>query len=409
MKTYRKQLLFCALFVSLLAYGQTDTLRYSVRGTVRDAAGGKPLAYVSVTLPGTNYATVTNQDGSFVIKSDLPPRFVAFSLLGYKTLTVPADREQMMRVSLNRGEFTLDPAQIISGDPLTILREAIYKIPENCPSEPELFECFYRETAQKRNRFIYVSEAVTKMYKSSFRNVFGRDRTAVEKSRLLTSPRRSDTLAIKVIGGPTQAVDLDLVKTRSVILNDSDLEDYRLEMLEPVMLDDRRQLVIKLTPTLVSEFAQQHGIVYIDQETMSFTRIEMSLDMSDPAKATRVMLVRKPADIRFKPKEMSLLLNYKREDGKSRLSYVRTVFRFNCDARRHIWNTEFTAIAEMVVTNRFNGADAVPIDRAESFRSSESLADKTQVYADPDFWKDYNIIEPTESLEHALGRLRKEE
>ena len=228
MKTYRKLLLFCALFVSLLAYGQTDTLRYSVRGTVRDAAGGKPLAYVSVTLPGTNYATVTNQDGSFVIKSDLPPRFVAFSLLGYKTLTVPADREQMMRVSLNRGEFTLDPAQIISGDPLTILREAIYKIPENCPSEPELFECFYRETAQKRNRFIYVSEAVTKMYKSSFRNVFGRDRTAVEKSRLLTSPRRSDTLAIKVIGGPTQAVDLDLVKTRSVILNDSDLEDYRL-------------------------------------------------------------------------------------------------------------------------------------------------------------------------------------
>ena len=409
MKTYRKLLLFCALFVSLLAYGQTDTLRYSVRGTVRDAVGGKPLAYVSVTLPGTNYATVTNQDGSFVIKSDLPPRFVAFSLLGYKTLTVPADREQMMRVSLNRGEFTLDPAQIISGDPLTILWEAIYKIPENCPSEPELFECFYRETAQKRNRFIYVSEAVTKMYKSSFRNVFGRDRTAVEKSRLLTSPRRSDTLAIKVIGGPTQAVDLDLVKTRSVILNDSDLEDYRLEMLEPVMLDDRRQLVIKLTPTLVSEFAQQHGIVYIDQETMSFTRIEMSLDMSDPAKATRVMLVRKPADIRFKPKEMSLLLNYKREDGKSRLSYVRTVFRFNCDARRHIWNTEFTAIAEMVVTNRFNGADAVPIDRAESFRSSESLADKTQVYADPDFWKDYNIIEPTESLEHALGRLRKEE
>ncbi len=396
------------LFVSVWAYGQTDTLRYAVRGTVRDASGGKPLAYVSVTLPGSNFATVTNNDGSFVIKSDVPPLFVSFSLLGYKSLTVPADREQMMRVTLNRGEFTLDPAQIINGDPLTILREAIYKISENCPSEPELFECFYRETAQKRNRFIYVSEAVTKMYKSSFSNMFGRDRTAVEKSRLLTSPRRSDTLAVKVVGGPTQAVELDLVKRRSVILNDADLEDYTLEMMDPVMLDDRRQLVIKLTPVLDSDYAQQHGVVYIDQETMSFTRIEMSLDMSDPVKATRVMLVKKPADIRFKPKEMSLLLNYKREDGKSRLSYVRTVFRFNCDARRRLWNTEFTAIAEMVVTNRFNGADAVPIDRAESFRSSESLADKTQVYADPDFWKDYNIIEPTESLEHALGRLRKD-
>ncbi|MCR4824668.1 MAG: carboxypeptidase-like regulatory domain-containing protein [Bacteroidales bacterium] len=408
MKIHIRLLSLMCLFVSVWAYGQTDTLRYAVRGTVRDASGGKPLAYVSVTLPGSNFATVTNNDGSFVIKSDVPPLFVSFSLLGYKSLTVPADREQMMRVTLNRGEFTLDPAQIINGDPLTILREAIYKISENCPSEPELFECFYRETAQKRNRFIYVSEAVTKMYKSSFSNMFGRDRTAVEKSRLLTSPRRSDTLAVKVVGGPTQAVELDLVKRRSVILNDADLEDYTLEMMDPVMLDDRRQLVIKLTPVLDSDYAQQHGVVYIDQETMSFTRIEMSLDMSDPVKATRVMLVKKPADIRFKPKEMSLLLNYKREDGKSRLSYVRTVFRFNCDARRRLWNTEFTAIAEMVVTNRFNGADAVPIDRAESFRSSESLADKTQVYADPDFWKDYNIIEPTESLEHALGRLRKD-
>ncbi|MBQ9661159.1 MAG: carboxypeptidase-like regulatory domain-containing protein [Bacteroidales bacterium] len=407
-----KRLYFLIPFICLLAcaaaFAQTDTLRYVVRGTVRDAAGGKPLAYVHVTLPGTNYATVTNQDGTFVIKSAAAPRAASFSLLGYKVLTMPADRERTMQVLLSRGEFTLDPAQVITGEPLALLREAIYKIPENCPDEPELFDCFYRETAQKRQRFIYVSEAVTRMYKSSFRTAFGRDRTAVEKSRLLTSPRRSDTLAVKVIGGPTQAVDLDLVKHRALFLNDADLEDYVLELMEPVMIDDRRQIVIRLTPTYVSEYAQQHGLIYIDQETMSFTRIEASLDMSDPVKATRVMLIRKPADIRFKPKEMSLLLNYKREGDKSRLSYVRTVFRFNCDARRRLWNTEFTAIAEMVVTNRHAGAEAVPIDRTESFRSSDALADKTREYTDPDFWKDYNIIEPTESLEHALGRLRKE-
>ena len=140
---------------------------------------------------------------------------------------------------------------------------------------------------------------------------------------------------------------------------------------------------------------------------MAFSRIELSLDMSNPEKATSAMLIKKPTDIRFRPKEMSLLLNYKREGGKTRLSYVRTVFRFNCDARRRLLNTEFTAIAEMVVTNRYDRADVAPIERAESFRSSESLADKTKLYADPDFWKDYNIIEPTESLENAIGRLKK--
>jgi hypothetical protein len=201
---------------------------------------------------------------------------------------------------------------------------------------------------------------------------------------------------------------LTIVKNRILVLNERDLEDYRLEMDDPVMLDDRRQFVIRLIPDKTRENALHNGLIYIDQETLSFSRIELSLDMSDPDKATHAMLVKKPNDIRFRPKEMSLLLNYKRERDLSRLSYVRTVFRFECDARRRLLHIEFTAIAEMVVTTRFDRADVAPIDRAESFRSSESLADKTQAYADPDFWKDYNIIEPTESLENAIGRLKKQ-
>ena len=136
MKTLTRLLTLFCLLACTLAYGQTDTLRYVVRGSVRDASGGKPLAYVSVTIPGTNYATVTNSDGTFVIKSDTAPRFVTFSLLGYKVLTAPADRERTMQISLTRGQFTLDPAQVISGDPLSILRDAIYKIADNCPNEP---------------------------------------------------------------------------------------------------------------------------------------------------------------------------------------------------------------------------------------------------------------------------------
>ena len=407
MKSVKLSLALVCLLACSLAFGQTDSLRYVVRGSVVDADNGRPLSYVAVSLPGTNYATVTNSDGTFVIKSDAEPRFVAFSLLGYKVATVQADRDKDMRIFLTRGPFTLDPATVLTGNPESILREAIYRIQDNCPSEPELFDCFYRETAQKRQRFIYISEAVTKMYKTSFKPNIGFDRTAVEKSRLLTSPRKSDTLAIKVMGGPTQAVDLDIVKNRMLMLNEMDIENYRFEMLEPAMIDDRRQIVIGVSPGRQLEYALHEGRIYIDQETLAFTRIELSLDMSDPDKATRVMLVRKPSDIRFRPKEMTLLLNYKRENGKSRLSYVRTLFRFDCDARKRLWRTEFTAVAEMVVTNRYNGEAVAPIDRKESFRSNDVLADKTQMYADPDFWKDYNIIEPTESLEHAIDRLKK--
>ena len=62
-------------------------------------------------------------------------------------------------------------------------------------------------------------------------------------------------------------------------------------------------------------------------------------------------------------------------------------------------------VTELVITDVRE--PAVPIPRAEAFRTVDILSDKAAEFQDPDFWKDYNIIEPTESLENAIGRLRK--
>jgi hypothetical protein len=131
----------------------------------------------------------------------------------------------------------------------------------------------------------------------------------------------------------------------------------------------------------------------------------MSLDMSDVNKAIRMMLVRKPLSLRFTPKELSVVINYSLKDGKSRLEYFRSTMRFNCDWRKRLFATSYTAVNELVVTDLRE--PAVPIARSEQFRTSDILSDKAAEFMDPDFWKDYNIIEPTESLEHAIGRLRK--
>lgn len=412
MSAIRKYLTVLAIaLLPLVAGAQTDTLRFSAKGVVRDAASGQVLQAVAVTLPGTSFATITNADGTFVIKSDRPIDNVSFTLLGYKglTMTAPESSSEVMRVRMKRDEFTIDAATVLSGDPRELMRLAIARISDNCPAQAELFDCFYRETVQKRQRFIYVSEAVTKMYKSSFRDFLGVDRAAVVKSRLLTSPRKSDTLGVKVLGGPAMSVELDLVKTRSTPFNERELDMYSFTLLPPQVIDGRMQLVISMLPAVEADYALQYGTIYIDRETLAFTRVELSLDMSDPVKATDMMLIRRPAGLRFRPKEMSLILDYTREDGKSRLSYLKTVFRFNCDWKKRLLATEFTAVAEMVATKRYTGPDAVQIPRSEAFSHHQALADKTSYYADPDFWKDYNIIEPTVGLEHAVARLKATE
>jgi hypothetical protein len=391
-------------------YGQTDSVRlgYTVRGTVVDALTGRAMESVHVSVPDRNYATVTNADGDFVIKSDRSIGTLMFSYVGYKTL-YQRPGEGDMKVRLAPETLQLAESMIISADPLEVVRSAIYKIPENYSPQADLLECFYRETIRKGSRYTYISEAVARMYKNSYRGSLHADRTALEKSRVLLSQRKRDTLSIKVQGGPTVAMTFDLVKNRDLFLNERDLNEYVFEMETPTYIEDRPHFVITFHPRnpQAVDYALYYGTLYIDTELLSFTRMELSLDMSDRTKATRVMLIRKPLSLRFTPREMTLLVNYRRgADGKFRLGYFRSTMRFNCDWRKRLFQTTYLAVNELVITDM--RTPAVPIAREDMFRVTDVLDDKAAEFMDPDFWADYNIIEPSESLEHAIGRLKKQ-
>ena len=109
--------------------------------------------------------------------------------------------------------------------------------------------------------------------------------------------------------------------------------------------------------------------------------------------------------LRFFPEEATIVLNYRPVGDQIRLEYFRSTMRFTCDWRKRLFKTRYTAVNELVVTDV--RPEAVPIPRKERFRSTDYLNDKAEEFLDPDFWADYNIIEPSESLEHAIGRLRK--
>ena len=407
---FRKFLtLTAALFLSLALFAQTDTVRlgYVVSGRVLDGMTGRPLESVHVSVPERHFATVTNADGEFSIKSDQPIIEVVFSYVGYRTLRQRSGTKKMT-VRLVPESIRLDESSIITGDPYEIVRTAVSLIPDNYPNHPELLECFYRETLQKRNRYTYVSEAVSRVYKTEYNGTVYRDRAALEKSRVLLSQRRRDTLSVKMQGGPTQAITFDVVKNPEILLDQDELRLYTFEMGMPLYIGDRLQFVIHFHPSNPDEtnWALYHGTMYIDRELLSFTRIEMTLDMSDLGKATRLMVVRKPLSLRLTPKELSAIVTYRLQDGKSRLEYFRSTMRFNCDWKKRLVATSYTLVNELVVTDLRE--PAVQIPRSEMFHTSDILSEKSAEFQDPDFWKDYNIIEPTESLEHAIGRLRKD-
>lgn len=403
----RKYLIFiCLLLLVQSLSAATDSLRlgYSAEGKVVDASTGRSLESVLVTIPGRRHSTVTNADGFFIVKSDTPFEEVAFSCLGYRSDTLKAGKG--MKVRLRSENLRLDPASIISGDPREIVWAAIDNIWYSYCPQPELLECFYRETLQKRKRYTYVAEAVARIYKGRY-NGGGilRDAAALEKSRILISQRNRDTLSVKTQGGPNMAIHLDLVKNSTVLFSRKELVNYMFEMLMPQYIGDRLQFVIRMTPIAETENALFNCILYIDRELLTFSRIEASLDMTDQVKATRMILVQKPSSLRFYPQEYSIVANYRLEGNRSRLEYLRGTIRFHCDWRKRLFKTDYTAVNELVITDV--RPEAVPIERSQRFRTSDYLTDKSSEFTDPDFWSDYNIIEPSESLEHAINRLRR--
>jgi len=159
-----------------------------------------------------------------------------------------------------------------------------------------------------------------------------------------------------------------------------------------------------MEPNGVTDYALYHGKLYIDMERLAFTRIELDLDMKDRDKATRTMLVKKPFGVRFKPRELSSVVDYRYEDGVTRISYLRNTFRFNCDWKKRLFATSFTATCEMVVTDS-QTENVQPIASRGSFDSRDAYYDKVEYFLDPDYWNQYNIIEPSESLDKAIRKL----
>ena len=390
----------------LLGYAQAV-----INGVVLDRQTGRTLSHVSVTAEGGKEHTVTNDDGRFSLKTRRIPQYIQLSHIGYKTRRQQIQHGQTsnLRIMMAVNTVGLHEVVITRNDPLEIVKAAMDRIEKNYPQKPELVRCFYRETARRGSRFISVAEAVTDMYKTGYSRGPERDAVAILKGRRLMSMKARDTLGVKIQGGPVMPLMVDIAKNREYVLKAEDFGLYDFSMDMPALIDDRLQYVVSMQPKMHTMYPLMYGKLFIDQETLAFTRAELQLDVSNWRSASDYMLVKKPFGLRFRPKELTVTIVYTTDmQGVTRMSYVRNEMRFNCDWKRRLFASPFTTVSEMVVTDRRQMGEEVKRPKGRnSFGIRDRFYDKVEYFEDPDFWADYTIIEPTESLENAIGKLKK--
>ena len=415
MKTLKTKFLLLVVFMLINAtyLSAIDPVGViTISGVVKDQQSKKTIENVSVSVLGTNIGTVTNADGVFTIKlsDSLQASNIEFVHIGYSNKRIPIEHNVSgIVVSLSPNAIVLNEASILSGNAAKLVEEALRRVGENYSDRPNLLTGFYRETVQKRRTYIGVSEAIIDIYKRPYNEEMGidRERVQINKGRRLISQKASDTIAVKLQGGPNNSIYFDFVKNPDLILNLNMLSEYHFKITGNVMINEREHYAVDFTPAVIRPIPLYKGTLYIDKATLCFSRAEFSMDMKDEDKATQAILQKKPRGLRFSPEEVSFLVSYREQDGKSYISYVRNNLKFKCDWKRKLFRTNYAVVSEMVVIDgKKENVTAIPY--RQSFHSYQAFSDKVSDFLDADFWQNYNIIEPTESLELAVNKLRKQ-
>jgi len=384
----------------------------SFKGEVVDGTTGKALVFATLNVEGTNISTITNTEGNFLLKVPMEraDSNLLVSFLGYRTMSLPLSglQPENNKISLDVSVTQLPEININAPkDAQALVREVMAKKGENYFGSPTVMTAFYRETIKKRRRNVSLSEAVVTIYKSPY-NSPREDAMELYKARKSTDYSKLDTVALKLQGGPYNTLFVDVMKYSQYIFAEEDLSNYRFSFDRSTLINDRPIYIIKFKQHESITDPLYQGELYIDVGNRTLTTAIFSLNITDREKAANLFVRRKPAKVDVWPTEVAYRVDYRVKDGKWYFGYSSVNMAFKVDWADKWFNSVYSMSAEMAVTDwEPNPSGELPRSR-ERIKKSIILSDEALGFSDPDFWGEYNIIEPEKSIESAIRKIQRQ-
>ncbi|MFI8379665.1 carboxypeptidase-like regulatory domain-containing protein [Leeuwenhoekiella sp. NPDC079379] len=401
------------LYCSSILNAQESQKYIEYKGTVVSKSSENPLPFVNLLIEGTNIATVTNSEGNFSLKVEeaMPNAKVTLTYPGYEKLIIilkDLDRNKSI-ISLNPQAFELDEINISRPKNALILVEQVFSNIENNYADQENFmTAFYRETINKRNRSASLAEAVVTIQKTPYTNS-GSDLIALYKARKSTNYDRLDTVAIKLQGGPLNALYADLVKYQKYFITKETLSNYDFSFGEPLINDGNIVYVVNFKQKSSIIEPLYYGKLFIDSKTSALTNALYNLNVENRKAASDLFVKKKPNQVKVYPTEISYRVDYRKKDGKWYYSYSNVQLEFVVNWKRKLFNSKYRISSEMLITDwetELQGKEG--ISRKSKFKENTVLADEVSGFADPEFWGAYNVIEPEKSIQQAIEKIQKQ-
>ena len=403
------------LFISAENIAQTNNSQDSsfteYSGSVVDLNTKKALIFADLNIKGTNISTITNSEGEFLLKvpKDIKSKVIIVSYLGYESLEylLTESKKDKIKIALAPSITELEEVEVTAPkNAEALVRSALRNKGELYYNEPALMTAFYRETIKKRRKNASLSEAVLEIYKQPYTGA-RRDAIRLIKSRKNTNYSRLDTIALKLQGGPFSALYSDIMKYPRYVFPEGDLDNYDFKFEESTQIDNRRVYVVSFKQKPEVDFPLYYGKLYIDGRSFALTSAIYNLDLTDREKATAMFVRKKPRNVDTYPIEAGYRVNYRVKDGKWYYGYSNILLTFKVNWKKKWFNSVYTLQSEMAVTDWEPNTTGENRPK-DALRPSVIFADEASGFSDPEFWGEFNIIEPEKSIESAIKKISRQ-
>ena len=392
------------------AQAQESFSKYS--GSVVDSKTDNPLVFATLTIQDSNISTITNTEGEFSLKipNNIAYKNIKVSFLGYQSKIIPLDQltTVLNKIKLDVSVTKLSEVDLsVPKDAATLVVQTLQKKGENYFEDPTLMTAFYRETIKKRRKNVSLSEAVVNIYKTPYSSS-RRDDVTLYKSRKSTDYSKLDTLALKLQGGPFNALFVDIMKYPEYIFSDDVLNTYKFSFDRSTRVNDRLIYIVNFKQHENIPTPLYKGKLYIDAEKKILTSAVYSLNITDKESASKLFVRKKPRNANVWPTEVAYRVDYREKQGKWYYGYSNVLMTFKIDWDKKLFNSSYTMACEMAITDWETNLNSKLPKVKERMKSSIILNDEAIGFSDPDFWGEYNIIEPEKSIESAIKKIQRQ-
>ncbi len=391
---------------------QDNPINYNeYKGLVIDDNSNRPLVSATVSVNGTNISTVTNDEGKFLLKvpKNLSDSDVTVSYLGYRDKVIGLSKfgDNVMKIKLALSVTELSEVNIDPKDPEALIRAVMKKKGTNYLSDNTIMTAFYRETIKKRRSYVSLSEAVVDVYKNPYLSS-KTDIIKLYKARKSADYKKLDTLTVKLQGGPTSTLYIDVMKNPEILFTDNLIETYQFSFGKSTKINDRHIYVLNFKQRPYIEEPMYYGKLFIDSETLAMTKAIFSLNTENKEEVSKMFVRKKPRNAKVYPTEATYNIDYREKDGKWYYGYGRIDLTIKINWKKKLFNSVYKLNVEMAITDWKKNLDKETLKPKDRLKSSVVIADEASGFSDPRFWGEYNVIEPEKSIESAIRKIQKQ-